>query len=110
MHQGIDYDGNFGDDIRAVGAGRVVKAGWWANGYGISVLVNHGGNFYSHYAHMQHDYVAVGQRVKAGQVIGEVGATGDATGSHLHFEVWRGMWNQIDPRAWLRSHGLRAGC
>jgi murein DD-endopeptidase MepM/ murein hydrolase activator NlpD len=110
IHQGIDYDGNTGDAIRAVGKGKVVKAGWWAGGYGISVLVQHSATTYTHYAHMSKLGTRVGRTVKAGQVIGFVGATGHATGSHLHFEVWRGMWHQIDPRGWLRAHGLRAGC
>ena len=110
MHQGIDYDGNYGNTIRAVGAGTVKRVGWWAGGYGISVLVYHGNNVYSHYAHMQRAKVRVGQKVLPGQKLGEVGSTGDATGSHLHFEIWRGMWNQIDPRGWLRAHGLRPGC
>lgn len=110
MHRGIDYDGNFGDRIRSVGSGRVVKVGWWAGGYGISVLVYHGGNFYSHYGHMQRSAVHVNQHVRPGSILGYVGATGDATGSHLHFEIWRGNWNQIDPRGWMRNHGLRPGC
>lgn len=110
MHQGTDYDGATGQRIYAVASGVVKKAGWWAGGYGISVLIRHSDGSYTHYAHMSRMAVNVGRTIRAGQVIGFVGATGDATGSHLHFEVWRGMWNQINPAPWLRARGIRTAC
>lgn len=110
LHAGIDYDGVTGQRIMAVGKGVVKKASWWAGGYGNSVLIYHSGNTYTHYAHMSRIAVRVGQRVYPGQTIGYVGATGIASGSHLHFEVWRGMWHQVNPAPWLRAHGIRTGC
>jgi murein DD-endopeptidase MepM/ murein hydrolase activator NlpD len=111
MHKGIDYPAPTGTPIRAVGSGTVVKAGWNYSGYGISVMVSHGGNLYTHYAHASRLAVSVGQRVSPGQVIAYVGATGDATGPHLHFEVHaNGIWSQINPGPWLRNHGVSTGC
>jgi murein DD-endopeptidase MepM/ murein hydrolase activator NlpD len=110
MHQGLDMSARTGTPIRAVVAGRVKAAGWNWGGYGISVLVDHGNNTLTHYAHMSRDIVGTGQWVKKGQSIGYVGSTGDSTGPHLHFEVWKGMWGQVDPAPQLRSHGVRVGC
>src|SRR3990172_4761712 len=106
IHQGVDLAKPTGTPIRAVSAGTIYKSGWIYSGYGISVFVNHGGNVYTHYAHMSREIVSNGQRVKAGQIIGYVGATGHATGPHLHFEVHKGLWNQINPAPWLRARGI----
>lgn len=113
-HKGLDMAANKGTPIRAMHAGVIKAAGWKWRGYGISVLVKHnkGDKHYSHYAHMSKEIVSVGQQVVAGQIIGYVGATGDAHGNHLHFEVWDGMWGQFNPAPFMRSHGLKlkAGC
>jgi len=109
-HAGIDMAAAYGTPIRAVHGGTVRSAGWRFGGYGISVVVEHGANVYSHYAHMSRDAVSVGQRVGVGQVIGYVGSTGDSTGNHLHLEVWRGWFNQISPAPYLRAHGVGIGC
>jgi murein DD-endopeptidase MepM/ murein hydrolase activator NlpD len=110
QHQGLDMAAGVGTPIRAVANGRVKVAGWEWSGYGISVLVDHGNNTYTHYAHMSREIVGYQQWVRKGQVIGYVGATGDATGPHLHFEVWKGMWGQVNPAPQLRAHGVRVGC
>src|SRR5690606_13100999 len=86
-----------GTPVLAVGAGTVEAAGWLYAGYGISVVINHGNGYLTHYAHLSKATVSPGQRVSAGQQIGAEGSTGDSTGPHLHFEVHRGMWNQIEP-------------
>jgi murein DD-endopeptidase MepM/ murein hydrolase activator NlpD len=54
--------------------------------------------------------VKVGQKVKPGTVLGYEGSTGDSTGPHLHFEVHKGMWNQINPAGWLKARGIKTGC
>lgn len=110
MHAGIDLFTDAGEPIVAVGAGTVVSTGWAYSGYGISVVVDHQNGFLSHYAHMQDDAVGVGQKVNPGDVLGYEGTTGDSTGPHLHFEVHRGMWNQIEPAQWLRDRGVQIGC
>jgi len=110
MHRGLDMAAPYGTPIRAVTGGTVRSAGWRFGGYGISVVVEHGVGIHTHYAHMSRDVVSPGQRVSKGQVIGYVGSTGDSTGNHLHFEVWRGWFNQISPAPYLRAHGVRIGC
>jgi murein DD-endopeptidase MepM/ murein hydrolase activator NlpD len=110
MHQGLDFAMPAGTPIRAVGAGTVSAAGWTYRGYGISVVIDHGHGYLTHYAHASKVFVRPGQKVKAGQVIALEGSTGHSTGPHLHFEVHRGMWHQFDPARWLRSHGVKIGC
>lgn len=110
LHAGIDLAMPADTPIRAAGAGTVVAAGWAYPGYGISVVVDHGNGFLTHYAHQSRTAVQVGDRVAAGQVIGYEGSTGDSTGPHLHFEVHNGLWNQVDPAPWMRSRGVNLGC
>ena len=111
MHAGIDLAADAGEPIQSVGAGEVVAAGWVFSGYGISVVVDHGNGYLTHYAHMNKTAVKVGQKVRAGTVLGYEGSTGDSTGPHLHFEVHKGsMWNQVDPAPWLKARGINTGC
>ncbi|MET8308985.1 M23 family metallopeptidase [Micromonospora sp. NPDC005173] len=110
LHAGIDLALPSGTPIHAAAAGTVVQAGDAADGYGNSVFVDHGNGYLTHYAHQSRIAVTVGQKVKANQVIGYEGATGDATGPHLHFEVHQGMWNQIDPAPFMRARGVDLGC
>jgi murein DD-endopeptidase MepM/ murein hydrolase activator NlpD len=53
--------------------------------------------------------VQVGDKVAAGDTIGREGSTGDSTGPHLHFEVHKGLWNQINPAPWMRARGVNLG-
>ncbi|WCN80780.1 M23 family metallopeptidase [Micromonospora sp. LH3U1] len=110
LHAGIDLALPSGTPIRAAAAGTVTQAGDASDGYGNSVFIDHGNGYLTHYAHQSRIAVTVGQAVKAGQVIGYEGATGDATGPHLHFEVHQGMWNQIDPAPFMRARGVDLGC
>ncbi|WP_374728280.1 M23 family metallopeptidase [Catenuloplanes atrovinosus] len=110
LHAGIDLAAASGTTVRAAGAGTVVTAGSNYGGYGLSVLVDHGNGFYTHYAHLSRVSVAAGDRVTAGQRIGAEGSTGNSTGPHLHFEVHDGRWNQVDPAAWMASRGVDLGC
>ncbi|MFG1880594.1 M23 family metallopeptidase [Micromonospora sp. NPDC049102] len=110
LHAGIDLALPSGTPIRAAAAGTVTQAGDAADGYGNSVFIDHGNGYLTHYAHQSRIAVTVGQAVKAGQVIGYEGATGDATGPHLHFEVHQGMWNQIDPAPFMHTRGVNLGC
>jgi murein DD-endopeptidase MepM/ murein hydrolase activator NlpD len=96
FHAGVDYPADAGAPIAAAGPGRVAFAGWRDIGWGFTVVIAHGDGVRTLYAHLSRIDVHVGDRVAAGQTIGAVGATGLATGPHLHFEVLvRGA--RIDP-------------
>ncbi|MFC0503395.1 M23 family metallopeptidase [Micromonospora costi] len=111
QHAGIDFAMPAGTPIHAAFGGTVVKAGDAGDGYGNSVFIDHGNGYLTHYAHQSRLIVSVGDKVTAGQVIGYEGATGDATGPHLHFEVHQGqMWNQIDPAPFLSARGIDVAC
>jgi murein DD-endopeptidase MepM/ murein hydrolase activator NlpD len=88
LHEGIDIRADSGTPIRAAEGGRVRYSGWLGD-YGNAVLVDHAGGFTTVYAHVLRSAVAEGERVGKGQVVAEVGATGNATGPHLHFEIRR---------------------
>jgi murein DD-endopeptidase MepM/ murein hydrolase activator NlpD len=84
-HQGIDYGAPTGTPVRNVGEGLVEMAGW-QNGYGNMVQIKHSNSITTVYAHLSRIDVKKGQRIEQGSVLGAVGATGWATGPHLHFE------------------------
>ena len=102
---GIDLAAKSGTPIHASAAGTVIvsRSSGWNGGYGSYVVIDHGNGVQTLYSHMSRDIVGVGQRVSSGEVIGYVGATGRATGAHLHFEV-RGAQNP------LASCALRTAC
>ena len=83
-----------GRSVVAAAGGRVIFAGWKSNGGGWQVWISHGGGIYTTYNHMSALTVGNGQTVGRGQQVGRIGQSGDATGPHLHFEVWIGpVWN-----------------
>ena len=86
-HEGIDIRAPKGTLVRAAEAGRVIHADASLAGYGKMIVLKHAGRLYSVYAHNSKLLVEVGQFVEKGQEIAEVGATGNATTSHLHFEI-----------------------
>jgi murein DD-endopeptidase MepM/ murein hydrolase activator NlpD len=88
QHKGIDFGARKGTPIYAAGNGTLAKVGW-VNGYGNYIKINHNGSLATAYGHMSRFAKGMrpGVRVKQGQVIGYVGATGRATGPHLHYEV-----------------------
>jgi murein DD-endopeptidase MepM/ murein hydrolase activator NlpD len=96
FHSGIDIPAATGTPVRAAGNGEVVYAGWRDGGWGNEITIAHGHAVHAMYAHLSTVSVAVGQHVRAGDIIGLVGATGDATGPHLHFEL-RLRGAAIDP-------------
>ena len=96
-HRGVDYGAPTGTPVHSVGAGTVEFAGW-QNGYGNVVQVSHGNDRSTVYAHLSQIDVQKGQRVEQGAALGTVGATGWATGPHLHFE-FRIKDEQQDPTA-----------
>jgi murein DD-endopeptidase MepM/ murein hydrolase activator NlpD len=96
FHAGIDLLAPAGTDVIAAAPGRVTWAGPRAGGWGNLVTIAHGHGVRTLYAHLSVIEVRVGQWVAGGTVLGRVGATGDATGPHLHFEVRIGN-AAIDP-------------
>lgn len=101
QHNGTDYGAPTGTAVRSVGDGVVEMAGW-QNGFGNVVHVRHSGDRTTVYAHLSKIDVKKGQRIDQGQRIGAVGATGWATGPHLHFE-FRVGGRHMDPRAIARA-------
>ena len=93
-HWAVDIAAAYGSKVVAAGSGKVIFAGWKSNGGGWQVWISHGGNMYTTYNHMSALTVGTGEYVSRGQQVGRIGQSGDATGPHLHFEVWIGpVWN-----------------
>lgn len=100
-HEGIDIDGESGQPIRAAAAGTVARAGRDGR-YGNAVLIEHGDGLTTFYAHASKLLVRDGERVERGQTIAEVGRSGNARGSHLHFEARRNG-KALNPLRLLRA-------
>jgi murein DD-endopeptidase MepM/ murein hydrolase activator NlpD len=105
MHEGIDLAGSGGSPIVAATAGTVYFTGP-EEGYGRIIKIQDSDGTQTWYAHMSRYLVKPGDHVRAGQRIASVGATGDATGPNLHFEVHVGG-RPVDPIPFLRKHGVR---
>ncbi|MFD2658460.1 MULTISPECIES: peptidoglycan DD-metalloendopeptidase family protein [Gracilibacillus] len=102
QHNGIDIaaGGVHGKPVVAYADGEVVYSQFNSGGYGYLVIIQHENNVKTYYGHLQRQGIPVGTKVKAGQVIGNVGSTGKSTGSHLHFEV-RVNDNPVNPLPYL---------
>ncbi len=104
MHTGLDFRAQTGDPVRATANGKVISSGW-SGGYGRMVEIDHGNGLSTRYGHLSQIDVKVGDVIKIGQVIGEVGSTGRSTGPHLHYET-RIDGEAVDPQKFLRA-GVR---
>jgi murein DD-endopeptidase MepM/ murein hydrolase activator NlpD len=100
FHRGMDFAAKTGAEIVAVATGVVTWTGY-RKGYGNMVEVSHGNGYVTRYAHNARNLVAVGDHVEQGDTIALMGATGRATGSHLHFEVWQNG-RPVDPGRFIR--------
>jgi peptidoglycan hydrolase-like protein with peptidoglycan-binding domain len=96
FHTGVDYPAPAGTAVAAAGRGTVVSAGWDSSGYGNLVVIEHPRGVRSWYAHLARIAVSRGASVVAGSTVGTVGATGHASGPHLHFVV-RVAGAAVDP-------------
>jgi murein DD-endopeptidase MepM/ murein hydrolase activator NlpD len=104
-HDGVDVAAPAGTPFHAAADGIVVFSGS-RRGYGHTIVLDHGRGVTTLYAHASALYVGVGERIARGQQIGAVGATGNARGTHVHFEIaWRGV--PIDPLPLLPALGRR---
>ncbi|MGV9247615.1 M23 family metallopeptidase [Streptomyces sp. NPDC003710] len=106
-HTGIDFHAGTGTPVHAVGSGTVVETGW-GGAYGNQIVIKMNDGTYTQYGHLSSIGVSVGQSVTPGRQIGLSGATGNTTGPHLHFEARTSQeyGSDIDPVAYLRSHGV----
>lgn len=105
-HNGIDFAAPTGTPIAAAGPGRVSSAGWSAHGGGNEIHIDHPNGLQTWYAHLSSFAVKLGDMVRGGQRIGEVGSTGNSTGPHLHYMVMNGGWpNYVNPAAYLDGGG-----
>ncbi|MFD6415416.1 M23 family metallopeptidase [Streptomyces sp. NPDC060194] len=106
-HTGQDFAVGPGTEVYAIGPGTVVAAGC-GDGFGNQVVLRHADGYYSQYAHLSVINVRAGDRVGTGRRIGLSGATGNASGPHLHFEIrlTPHLGSAVDPVAWLREHGV----
>ncbi|MFC8095897.1 M23 family metallopeptidase [Streptomyces sp. NPDC057301] len=106
-HTGVDFHAASGTSVHSVASGTVVEAGWGGS-YGNQIVIKMNDGTYTQYGHMSSIAVSVGQTVTPGQQIGLSGATGNVTGPHLHFEArtTQEYGSDIDPVAYLRSHGV----
>ncbi|MDD4565311.1 MAG: peptidoglycan DD-metalloendopeptidase family protein [Eubacteriales bacterium] len=99
LHTGIDFRAALGSKVMAANGGTVIKAGW-NNSYGNVVMIDHGGQIVTLYAHNSKLMVKTGDVVSRGQTIALAGSTGSSTGPHIHFEV-RVNGQYQNPRNWL---------
>ena len=96
FHAGMDFTAKVGTPIYATGDGRVTFADYSTNGYGLHVVLDHGFDYETLYAHMSVVKVRNGQRVQRGDLLGYVGNSGLSSGPHLHYEVHKGS-EAVDP-------------
>lgn len=109
-HTGQDFAVPIGTPVRSVGAGRVVKVSCGGS-FGIEIVVEHLGGYYTQYAHLAAVTVDQGDQVAPGQWIGQSGTSGNSTGPHLHFEVrvTPELGSAMDPVPWLAERGVPLG-
>jgi len=100
-HTGVDIAAPSGTPVHAAADGRVEFAGFY-HGYGRVVIITHGSNYETYYAHLSASNVTEGQEVRRGEILGAVGSTGRSTGPHLHYEVRVGS-NPVNPYRFLQK-------
>jgi murein DD-endopeptidase MepM/ murein hydrolase activator NlpD len=100
-HAGVDIAAPTGTPVYATGNGYIGRSRW-AGGYGNLVEINHGNGYQTRFGHLSQRYVAEGQYVQRGQLVGLIGSTGRSTGPHLHYEVRLNGVAQ-DPSPYIRG-------
>ena len=101
MHKGIDLANSTGTPIVAAKEGRVTFAGWHEGGYGYLVEISHANGSITRYGHNSRLLVGQGQEVRQGEVISQMGSTGNSTGPHLHFEIIAPGMGAMNPLSYL---------
>ncbi|MEO7980775.1 MAG: M23 family metallopeptidase [Sporichthyaceae bacterium] len=103
-HTGQDFAAPEGTPIHAVGDGKIIFAGW-DGAYGNKIAIEHIDGTVTWYAHMS-AFLRTDGSVKAGDIIGRIGSTGNVTGPHLHLEVRPQNGDPVPPLTWLRQQGI----
>lgn len=101
FQSGIEIKADRGEPIRAVYDGRILYAKWF-KGYGNMIIIDHGNNYYSIYAHAQELFASQGDTVETGEVVATVGDSGSLIGPSLHFEI-RHHGKPVDPLKWIKE-------
>ena len=104
MHKGIDIAGPIGTPIYAAADGIAIAAGWNSGGYGNLVEIRHSDGTTTRYGHNSRLSVSIGQVVRQGQQVAQMGSTGHSTGSHLHFEIRPSGGAAVNPIAHLPAN------
>src|SRR5258706_4278314 len=100
-HKGIDIANHDGGAILAADSGTIIHASWDNSGYGNMIMVDHGNGYRTLYGHLSKFAVVLGQTVKRGDLLGQMGSTGRSTGMHLHFEI-RTVKGNVNPLDYLK--------
>jgi murein DD-endopeptidase MepM/ murein hydrolase activator NlpD len=88
VHNGLDFDGDFGSPIYAADSGVIIYSGWSDRGYGNLIVIDHDGGWQTYYGHLlDNTLLPCGSNVIKGELIASMGSTGNSTGPHLHFEL-----------------------
>ncbi len=103
FHSGLDISANPGNPVTATADGIVSFSGW-NGGSGNLVVIEHGFGFSTLYAHNKMNAVKIGQRIKRGDIISYVGSTGNSTGPHSHYEVWK-SGSPVNPKTYITGGG-----
>lgn len=101
FHTGIDIASSPGSPVKATADGIVSFSGW-SGGSGNLVVIEHGFGYTTCYAHNKMNAVSIGRRVKRGDTIAYLGSTGDATGPHVHYEVWKNG-RAVNPKSFIEG-------
>ncbi len=96
LHEGVDLQAKTGTEVWSAGQGEVLYVGRKMRGFGLMIVIDHGRDVSTVYAHLKKAFVSAGDRVEAGQVIAFSGRSGRVTGPHLHFELRIGS-DPVDP-------------
>jgi murein DD-endopeptidase MepM/ murein hydrolase activator NlpD len=106
VHTGLDFAAPYGTPIRSVGSGVVISTAYDGR-YGNKTVIRLPNGTELWFCHQSAVDVEVGEHVRAGEVIGAIGTTGNVTGPHLHLEVHPSGGDPVDPLTWLRARNLR---
>ena len=102
VHNGLDFDGDFGSPIYAADSGVIIYSGWSDRGYGNLIVIDHDGGWQTYYGHLlDNTLLPCGSNVVKGELIASMGSTGNSTGPHLHFEL-RLSGSPVNPWQYLQ--------